>query len=254
VSESVYDDRFYDAKEEDVARSARVVVPLVLDLVQPRRVVDVGCGRGGWLSVFRELGVEHVRGLDGAHVDRERLLIDPAAFTAVDLAKPFEIDGSFDLALCLEVAEHLPPAAGPHLVGALVRAAPVVLFSAAVPGQGGTRHVNERWPRYWHDLFAEHGYVRSDAIRRTVCYDQRVKWWYRQNVTLYAATVGAAKFPALQAELEREQSPPLEWVHVKVLERHLFAMSTLRGLARLGHRAAWALLTRNRFRGPNDPQ
>ena len=249
----VYDDAFFDEKEEDVLRSARVIVPLVVELVRPQSVVDVGCGRGGWLSVFREQGVEQIRGFDGEHVNRAKLLIDPTAFTGIDLARPFEVDGAYDLALCLEVAEHLPRAAGPDLVGALVHAAPVVLFSAAIPGQGGTSHVNERWPRYWEELFAEHGYVRVESIRPKVCYDARVKWWYRQNVTLYASGAAVDARPALAAELEREPTAALEWVHVQVHGRQLLATSTLRGLLPRLPAAVRALVLRRRFHGPNDP-
>ncbi len=194
---TVYDDAFFAESEADVLRSARVVAPLLLQLVQPRSVLDVGCGRGAWLSVFRDLGIDEVRGLDGEHVNRSRLLIDEPSFVAVDLARPFAIDGTFDLALCLEVVEHLQEAAGRRVVEALAAAAPVVAFSAAIPGQGGTGHVNERWPRYWEDLFASHDFARVEAIRPLVSHDVRVKWWYRQNMTLYVAEGALERSPAL---------------------------------------------------------
>jgi len=249
-----YDDAYYDDKEEDVLRSARVIVPLLLDLVPARSVVDVGCGRGEWLAVFREHGVEELAGFDGYHVNRDRLLIDPALFTAVDLAQPFDPGGPYDVAVCLEVVEHLPAAAGAAVIGRLTQAAPVVLFSAAVPGQGGTGHVNERWPRYWEELFGGHGYTRIECIRRSVCYDTRVKWWYRQNVTIYASRDAVARHAPLRAALSHDSAAPLEWVHVKVFERRLLASSTVRGVARSAPKAVRALVRRQRFRGPNDPQ
>ena len=254
MSGQPYDDAFFDEKEGDVLRSARVIVPLVLELVPARSVVDVGCGRGAWLSVFREHGVEQIAGLDGDHVNRERLLIDPALFDAVDLSQAFDAGGPYDLAVCLEVVEHLPAAAGPAIVAELTRAAPVVLFSAALPGQGGTDHVNERWPRYWEQLFDRHDYVRVDCIRRSICYDTRVKWWYRQNVTIYASHDAVARHAPLRAALSADPAAPLEWVHVKVFERQLMASSTVRGVARSAPKAVRALLRRQRFRGPNDTQ
>jgi hypothetical protein len=60
----------------------------------------------------------------------------------------------------------------------------LVFFSAAIPGQGGTHHVNERWLSYWEDLFAARGYRVFDALRNTNWHDQRVEWWYRQNAVL----------------------------------------------------------------------
>lgn len=247
-----YDDCFFERQEEDVVRSAGVVVPILLELIDPRSVVDIGCGRGAWLSSFREHGVEQLHGLDGAHVNRAQLLIDEASFTAVDLARPFDAGGRFDLALCLEVVEHLPAAAGRAVVSALVAAAPVVLFSAAIPGQGGTRHINERWPRYWEELFSERGFVRIDAIRRRVCYDSAVKWWYRQNLVLYASSEALSASPALREERELTTAAPLEWVHARVFERYLLSTSTLRGLLQRVPGAALSFAVGRRFRGPNE--
>src|SRR5205823_3545352 len=127
-----------------------------------------------------------LRGLDGPSVDASHLLIDPACFTPVDLARCPELAETFDLALCLEVAEHLPPRASRPLVRLLTRAAPLVLFSAAIPGQGGVGHRNEQWPDYWRARFAEFGYRRLDPVRRHVWQDPRVAGWYQQNLYLYA--------------------------------------------------------------------
>ena len=63
-----------------------------------------------------------------------------------DLAQPLQIDRRFDLALSLEVAEHLPPECGSEFVQTLTDLSSVILFSAAIPFQGGTDHLNEQWP------------------------------------------------------------------------------------------------------------
>jgi 2-polyprenyl-3-methyl-5-hydroxy-6-metoxy-1,4-benzoquinol methylase len=152
-----YTNDYYDALREGARRSARVVVPLVLGLVPARSVIDVGCGRGTWLAVFRAHGVEEVRGVDGDYVDRGRLEIPADRFEAHDLTRPLRPAGRFDLAVSLEVAEHLPAEAADAFVGSLTLLAPVVLFSAAAPYQGGEGHVNERWPAYWAGRFAARG-------------------------------------------------------------------------------------------------
>jgi SAM-dependent methyltransferase len=186
---SCYTNQYFSALEIGVIPSARVIVPLVLGLVRARSVIDIGCGRGAWLKVFRENGVTDIHGMDGSHVDPESLLIDPSEFTAADLARPFTIARTYDLAVCLEVAEHLPAAAAPALVRELTRAAPVVLFSAAIPGQQGLGHVNEQWPMYWSRLFESHGspasipsverYGRTPAFfpftARTSCSSHRLR-------------------------------------------------------------------------------
>jgi SAM-dependent methyltransferase len=216
VAES-YDGEFFGALSEGVLESARVVVPLVLNLVRPASVVDLGCGQGEWLRVFKDHGVPAVLGLDGDYVDRSKLLIDPAEFWAGDLSGPIRLEGRSDLAVCLEVAEHLPAPAGRALVAALADAAPLVLFSAAVPGQGGVHHLNEQWPDYWADLFAEHGLRRLDPIRRHIWQDQRVWWWYRQNLFLYARPEVIAASEALRAEERFAEGPGQEWVHTEIL-------------------------------------
>ena len=140
-----YSKRFFEQVHAQVRDSAREIVPLVVDLLNPARVVDVGCGTGTWLATFAEHGAA-ILGLDGEYVDRSLLDIPEDRFVAVDLAQPFQLDGRYDLALCLEVAEHLPADRAASLVDLLTGLAPTVLFSAAIPLQGGVNHVNEQWP------------------------------------------------------------------------------------------------------------
>ena len=186
----VYDNSFFDWVDFTATRSARAVLPYVRDLVRPASVVDVGCGRGAWLGVWKDLGVAELRGLDGDYVDRARLAVDAGSFEAVDLSRPWPVARRFDLAQSLEVAEHLPPGSGPQFVRQLCQLSDVVLFSAARPGQGGERHVNERWPSYWATLFASHGYAAFDCIHPRFRADATVDPWYRFNSVLYANPAG----------------------------------------------------------------
>src|SRR5436309_14636146 len=126
-------------------QSAEAIVPLVFALLKPQSVIDVGCGLGTWLSVFEEFGVKDVFGIDGDHVDRSMLQISNERFTAFDLKKPIQIDRRFDLVVSLEVAEHLPKDCAKTFVHSLTRLGPVILFSAAIPFQGGRAHLNEQW-------------------------------------------------------------------------------------------------------------
>src|SRR5690349_6826641 len=142
----LYDRVFFDAIHERSLRSARVVVPHLINLFHPASVLDVGCGQGAWLSAFKDLGVPRLLGVDGEHVDQSQLMIPPTCFRSVDLTRPFELPRDFDLALCLEVGEHLPGESAARVVRELTKSAPMVVFSAAIPGQGGTGHINEQWP------------------------------------------------------------------------------------------------------------
>jgi SAM-dependent methyltransferase len=214
--ETPYTDEFYSYHREGALRSAHVVVPLVLRLLKPQSVVDVGCGTGAWLSVFQEHGVADVYGIDGDWVDRQALAIPPDRFSAVDLQQPFSVDRRFDLAVCLEVGEHLRSASAGTFVDSLTRLAPAVLFSAAIPYQGGTRHINEQWPDYWVAHFADKGYASIDCIRRHVWQNQDIEWYYAQNVLLFATSELIASSPLLQEELERTAPEPLALVHPRM--------------------------------------
>jgi SAM-dependent methyltransferase len=194
-------------------RSSEVIVPLVLAFVPVRSVVDVGCGDGSWLAVFRRYGVEEILGLDGDYVDREALQIPPESFQACDLRNPLEIRREFDLAVSLEVAEHLPEPCAAMFIEGLVQLAPAVLFSAAIPFQGGTNHINEQWPDKWAELFKRHGYVAVDMIRKQVWRNETVDWWYAQNTILFVHPRLLEANAALKREFERTNPGQLSLVH-----------------------------------------
>ncbi len=214
---SPYDNNFYDENADGSLRSARAIAPLVIALTDPRSVVDFGCGIGTWLQAVIECGVDDYLGLDGDHVDRSQLRIPTERFRPMDLTCPDRLGRMFDLAVCLEVAEHLPATAAPNLVRALTEAAPVVLFSAAVPGQMGTNHVNEQWPWYWEELFARQGFVRLDPVRHRVWRNPEVEWWYRQNTVVYAHRTALRDRPKLAAEHRLSQDHPMELVSSSIL-------------------------------------
>ena len=165
--------------------SARVCVPLIAELLHPSSVVDVGCGQGEWLRVFAEQGVSDYQGIDGDHVADDQLLIPSERFRRHDLQQPLNLGRRFDVALSLEVAEHLPARSAESFVRTLAGLAPAVVFSAAVPGQGGVHHVNEQWPWYWKELFAREGYVQLDPFRQVVWKQKEVAVYYQHNLFLY---------------------------------------------------------------------
>jgi SAM-dependent methyltransferase len=204
-----YDSAFYAGQRRGSHRSAELILPIVKEIISPRSVCDVGCGVGSWLSVWRDLGVDDIRGMDGDYVDKSQMMIDPGKFVYSDLRRPLLFDRSFDLALSLEVAEHLPPDRGKSFVAELSSAAPVVLFSAAIPGQGGTDHINEQWQEYWADLFRARGFTPFDCIRPIVWNNKQIERWYRQNIILYCRNDKIADYPLLSTVV----TMPLSIVH-----------------------------------------
>ncbi len=206
-----YGPEFYEHQAGRSEQSAQHVVPMLIDYLHPESVVDVGCGVGTWLKVFKDCGVSQILGVDGAWVERNNLRIPAECFVEMDLAKPFQLPRSFDVALSLEVAEHLPAAAASDFVHSLTTFAPVVVFSAAIPRQGGVNHLNEQWPDYWAGLFQKEGYQVIDCIRPRIWDNSQVQYWYAQNVLLFVRTDCVGRFPRLS-----EAAPtraPLRIVH-----------------------------------------
>lgn len=210
-----YGDAFYLDQVEGAARSAAVVLPLLFAVDRPARVIDVGCGQGAWLAAAEAAGARELTGLDGDWVDRAKLRSARIAFHATDLTQRIPEHGRFDLCISVEVAEHLPPARSRGFVADLCRLSDVVLFSAAVPQQGGTDHVNEQRASQWVARFAEEGFDCFDLLRGTLWDDARVEWWYRQNLLVFVrrGTAAHARFSAVP-----RPAPPVDLVHPEAFE------------------------------------
>jgi hypothetical protein len=195
VHKSLYSRKFFENIRGGSSASAEAAVPIILEIHPARSVVDVGCGIGTWLKSFMDLGVQRAVGLDGDYVDRGQLLIPPSCFVDCNLDAPIDIaelnrkvgnPERFDLAISLEVGEHLPVARAASLVSDLCSLSDVVLFGAAIPFQGWQRaHVNEQWQSYWAKRFAENGYDAFDALRPRTWSLPEISYFYKQNSIFY---------------------------------------------------------------------
>jgi len=181
-----YDSLFYEYQREGAIRSARTLLPLLIGTLGVRSVLDVGCGAGAWLAAYRDLGATDCIGVDGDYVDRTLLMVDGDLFHPRDITRPFDFERQFDLVQCLEVAEHIPHHACDTLIDNVVRHGRKVLFSAAVPGQGGEDHINEQPYEFWRDRFAARSYRLFDFVRPAVTGKAAIEPWYRYNVMFFA--------------------------------------------------------------------
>lgn len=241
-----YSSAFYDGQSTGSRRSALETIPLLQGFVPVASVLDVGCGVGTWLAAFRERGVTDLVGLDGAYVERDNLQIPVESFIPCDLTSPPELGRTFDLVTSLEVAEHLPAAAADGFVRYLTSFSPVVMFSAAVPGQGGKHHVNEQWPDYWASRFEHHGFTVVDCLRPLLWNNPDVEWWYAQNTFLFVRNEALPQYPALSEAARRTDRERLAVVHPRAYQaaQGKFELVSLRRALRLAESIVQATFMR----------
>jgi SAM-dependent methyltransferase len=176
--------KYVHTEEVHNLQSAKAFLPILKKFITPSSVLDVGCGTGTWLKVFKDFGAETVLGIDGPNVDPKGLVIDESEFLTHDLRDKLNLKKKFDLAVCLEVAEHLPHQTADMIIDLLVSHADTILFSAALKFQGGQNHINEQPFNYWVKKFNEKGFIVNDFFRPCIWNNSKIEWWYRQNMFL----------------------------------------------------------------------
>ena len=181
-----YTKDFYLKRQQPTQVSAEIILGLLFSKIEPNSVIDFGCATGTWLAECKSLGVGTILGLDGGWVDPALLEIDSGEFREYDLGvTKYTSDRKYDLSLCIEVAEHIPESMVENLVESITEASDIILFSAAVCGQGGTGHINEQPQHYWANHFAKWDYICVDLIRPKIWENESVNVIYKQNMFLY---------------------------------------------------------------------
>ncbi|MDR2233235.1 MAG: class I SAM-dependent methyltransferase [Tannerella sp.] len=199
----LYNQQFYQTNRNDAKlRSVDLVLAELMKIIpECHSAVDFGCATGTWLKGLEQYGISDVRGYDGKWVDQSKLLISKESFVEADFDKPMVIDRKFDLAISIEVAEHLQESSADAFIENITNSADFVLFSAAIPFQGGANHVNEQWPEYWYRKFRRLGFVCVDYIRKALWDNYEVVDFYRQNVLLYVKKERTGEINCLQSDV-----------------------------------------------------
>ncbi len=216
----MYNQSFFINQQAGSRSSAEAIAPYLLETFRPRSIVDIGCGTGTWLKAFQNLGVQDLLGMDGEYVDVSMLQIEQSAFQVADLSKPLRSHRKYDMVISLEVAEHIPASASADFIHSLTALSDIVVFSAAIPGQGGTYHINEQWPHYWAELFKDLNYTCYDCIRTRYWDHANVQFWYSQNMFVYIHEQRGGSF----LDLSSSRVEPREirsYIHPKMLQTFL---------------------------------
>jgi hypothetical protein len=254
ASASPYDERFFETADRATAMSADGVIGPLQTELQAGSVLDIGCARGAWLSSWLHHGAREVLGVDGAYIDTAQLKIPRAAFLARDLSQPLNLGRQFDVVQSLEVAEHLPASTAERFVDNLTCHGRVILFSAAIPGQGGEHHVNEQPLEYWRGKFAARGYDVFDFLRPQICGDRNIAFCYRYNILLFAHSSVVGDLPAAICASRIEPGRPLAdflpfWMRLRLCAVSCLPRSAVNWIARAryrinGWRGSWPPVTR----------
>jgi|KBSMisStandDraft_5_1062788.scaffolds.fasta_scaffold547981_2 hypothetical protein len=210
MSDHEYSHDFYSYIDAGSRRSARAVASILLPEMKIASLLDVGAGHGAWAAEWLAAGVKNVVAVDGDYVQPNQLAIPKKNFRAHDLSTPLDLKKSFDLVQSLEVAEHLPEGKAELFVDNLIRHGDVILFSAAVPHQGGEHHVNEQPPEYWRRKFAARGYAAFDFVRPKLEGRSEVMPWYRFNSYVYANETGQKRLSKAMLASRIPDGQPLE--------------------------------------------
>lgn len=235
---SIYDNRFFDEIKDESYNSAKEVAPIIFSIINPKNIVDLGCGAGYWLKAFKEFSpCIKIKGIDGDYIDRGLLCIANDEFQPMDLTNPITIDEKYELAMSLEVAEHLPENKAKQFVNSLTQLSDIVLFGAAIPGQPGVNHINGQYPEYWASHFKDNGYVCVDILRPRIWTNKKIEPYYRQNMLFFINKASIDKYPIINSFYidSCKIQPPLNIVHPHFM---------MKDLSTLGIRSSLKLIRR----------
>jgi hypothetical protein len=191
-----YDDSFYEGTYQTSVQSARLLLRRLQSMTNFHDLVDVGAGAGAWSQAALEMG-KKVLSIDGEWVRNVPKACEGLTYQYSDLDSTITSERVFDVSVCVEVAEHLTPERSAGLISDLCSLAPVAVFGAALPRQGGVGHINCRPSSFWIELFRRQHFSVFDAFRPAFWYDSRVAPWYAQNTFLFVSNARLEAFSHL---------------------------------------------------------
>lgn len=152
----------------------------IKDIINPKIVLDIGCGPGHFVYSMRDVGIE------AYGIDTDERILNKKYLTNQSL---FSYNKVVDTAICLEVAEHLPFEISETLVASINNMfTDTLIFTAAQPGQGGIGHINCQLPEFWSNKFVALGCKRNflmENLLRLYCKQGMYMGWFYNNVMVF---------------------------------------------------------------------
>lgn len=225
IEQKHYTPNFYEGHKKGSYESAIIVLSIIDKLFKPKSMIDIGCGIGLWLKVAKEnFNINDLNGVEGNYINNNSFEFDLQKLIRHDLKKELNLNRQYDIAISMEVAEHIPKENADEFIKTLTNHSKIILFSAALIGQEGTYHINEQLPEYWAEKFNKFGYEPIDFIRPKIWNEESVMYWYKQNTILYVHNSIIDLLPTeLKSSYENTNSNYLFRIHpehyFKVLNR-----------------------------------
>ncbi len=213
----MYSASYYKKHEMGSYQSAIQILGYINSFINFNSVIDLGCGMGTWCKALNNLDIKDFLGIDKHQYDPTYMLIPAEKYMQYDLCKPLEITRRVDMAISVEVAEHINPEYSDIFINNLCSCSEIVLFSAAISHQGGTGHINEQSCTYWEKIFNKYGYKAIDCIRPYFWNNEQIEIWYRNNCVLYLEQYAYEKIITYIPQ----NTYPLDIIHPSMLNRIL---------------------------------
>jgi hypothetical protein len=188
-----YSHDFYSDMKKASADSYSFLATWIFNYCSPKSAIDWGAGTGELLMALQISHNVRVRALEGHWIKELPTSLPKIYYEFRDLRFPFKLEEKFDVAICLEVAEHLEDEYAQTLIDGICNSSDLIFFSAAIPYQGGTSHVNEQWPIYWAEKFHQAGFVLAHDPREELWDNPEVAAYYKQNLLIFERSEGNLK-------------------------------------------------------------
>jgi len=216
----MYSKLYYKKHQDGSYASAYKILKYLTTFITIESIIDFGCGVGTWCSAAQNLSINNIMGVDQNLYDSSYMLIPNKNYLQRDLQKSVSLDMKMDLVISVEVGEHIESRYSHVFINTLCQHGDIILFSAALPYQGGTGHINEKPCSYWRDIFSDLDYIAIDCIRGVFWEDDDVEVWYKNNTILYVRD--GLQFDILN---KISSSYPIDIIHPDMLQRILLKRS-----------------------------